>query len=104
MERLEQEDKHWKFSMADLNERSFWNEYQAAFEDMLRNTSTRWAPWWVIPADHKWVTRTLVAGITTEAIRNLRLRRPTVTTEQRRLLTRAKRQLGSGKVTTAHGH
>ena len=97
MERLEQEDKHWKFSMADLNERSFWNEYQAAFEDMLRNTSTRWAPWWVIPADHKWVTRTLVAGITTEAIRNLRLRRPTVTTEQRRLLTRAKRQLGSGK-------
>jgi PPK2 family polyphosphate:nucleotide phosphotransferase len=97
MERLEKEDKHWKFSFADLNERSFWNDYQETFEDMLQNTSTRWAPWWVIPADHKWVTRALVAGITTEAIRRLGLQYPRVTAEQRRLLARAKRQLASAK-------
>jgi PPK2 family polyphosphate:nucleotide phosphotransferase len=96
-ERLENEDKHWKFSFADLKERSFWDDYQAAFEDMLERTSTKWAPWWVIPADHKFVTRALVAGITTESIRRLRLRRPAVTAEQRRLLARAKRQLASGK-------
>ena len=60
---------------------------------MLRHTSTKWAPWWVIPADHKWVTRALVAGITTESIRRLGLKRPAVTTEQQRLLARARRQL-----------
>jgi PPK2 family polyphosphate:nucleotide phosphotransferase len=97
MERLDKEEKHWKFSFADLKERSFWDAYQAAFEDMLRNTSTDWAPWWVIPADHKWVTRALVAGITTESIRRLGLKFPTVTAEQRRLLVRARRQLTSGK-------
>ena len=97
MERLDAEEKHWKFSFADLKERSFWDDYQEAFEDMLRNTSTPWAPWWVIPADHKWVTRALVAGIITESIRGLRLRFPSVTVEQKRLLARARRQLGSEK-------
>jgi PPK2 family polyphosphate:nucleotide phosphotransferase len=94
-ERLEREDKHWKFSFADLKERELWDDYQAAFADMLQNTSTRWAPWWVIPADHKFVTRAVVAGITTESIRRLRLERPAVTDDQRRLLARAKRQLAS---------
>ncbi len=93
MERLDNEEKHWKFSFADLKERGFWNDYQHAFQDMLRHTSTKWAPWWVIPADHKWVTRALVAGITTESIRRLGLKRPAVTTEQQRLLARARRQL-----------
>ena len=97
MERLEREDKHWKFSFADLKERSFWDDYQKAFEEALGHTSTSWAPWWVIPADHKWVSRTLVASITTEAIKGLRLKRPTVTAEQRRQLALAKQQLGSGK-------
>jgi PPK2 family polyphosphate:nucleotide phosphotransferase len=93
MERLDNEDKHWKFSFADLKERGFWNDYQDAFEDMLQQTSTKWAPWWVVPADNKWVTRALVAGITTESIRRLGLRRPAVTAEQKRLLARARRQL-----------
>jgi PPK2 family polyphosphate:nucleotide phosphotransferase len=97
MERLDAEEKHWKFSFADLKERSFWGDYQEAFEDMLRNTSTPWAPWWVVPADHKWVTRALVAGITTESIRGLRLKFPAVTAEQKRLLAKARRQLGSEK-------
>jgi PPK2 family polyphosphate:nucleotide phosphotransferase len=97
MERLDREDKHWKFSFADLKERSFWDDYQDAFEEMLQNTSTKWAPWWVIPADHKWVTRALVGGIITESIRQLRLKTPAVTAEQRRLLTKARRQLASEK-------
>ena len=95
-ERLDNEDKHWKFSFADLNERAFWDDYQRAFAEMLQHTSTKWAPWWVIPADHKFVTRALVAGITTESIRRLRLKRPSISAEQRRLLARAKRQLAAG--------
>ncbi len=92
--RLDDEDKHWKFSFADLKEREFWDDYQAAFADVLRSTSTKWAPWWVIPADHKFVTRALVAGITTESIRRLGLKRPAITAEQRRQLASARRQLG----------
>ena len=97
MERLEREDKQWKFSFADLKERGFWDDYQKAFEDALQHTSTRWAPWYVIPADHKWVTRALVGAIVADAIQGLRLKRPAVTAEQRRLLAQAKRQLTAGK-------
>ena len=95
--RLDDEDKHWKFSFGDLKERDIWADYQVAFADALRNTSTKWAPWWVIPADHKFVTRALVGGITTESIRHLGLKRPSVTAEQRRLLARARRHLAAGK-------
>jgi len=97
MDRLENEEKHWKFSLADMKERGFWNDYQAAFEDMIQNTSTDWAPWWVIPADNKWVTRALVAGITTESIQRLGLKYPEVTDEQMKLLARAKRELMASK-------
>jgi PPK2 family polyphosphate:nucleotide phosphotransferase len=97
MSRLDDEEKHWKFSMADLKERGFWDDYQLAFEDMLQHTSTEWAPWWVIPADHKWVTRSLVAGITTESIRRLKLKYPKISDEQKRLLMRARRQLAAEK-------
>ena len=93
--RLEDEDKHWKFSYADLKERGFWDDYQTAFGDMLRHTSTAWAPWWVIPADHKFVTRALVGGVTTQSIRRLGVKRPSITAEQRRLLARARRELGA---------
>jgi PPK2 family polyphosphate:nucleotide phosphotransferase len=97
MERLDDPAKHWKFSFADLNERGHWDEYQAAFTDMLEQTSTKWAPWWVIPADHKWVTRALVGAIVTEAITDLRLKKPQVSAEQQRLLARARRQLAGGQ-------
>ena len=95
--RLDDPDKHWKFSYADMKERAFWDDYQAAFTDVLQQTSTPWAPWWVIPADHKFVTRALVSGITTHAIRRLNLKWPVVSAEQKRLLARAKRELASGK-------
>jgi PPK2 family polyphosphate:nucleotide phosphotransferase len=95
VERLNDPAKHWKFSFADLEERGYWDDYQVAFEDMLQHTSTPWAPWWVIPADHKWVTRTLVAAIVTDAIKDLRLEMPTVSEDQQRLIARAKQQLSA---------
>ena len=95
IERLNDPAKHWKFSFADLEERGYWDDYQVAFEDMLQHTSTPWAPWWVIPADHKWVTRTLVAAIVTDAIKDLRLEMPTVSEDQQRLIARAKQQLSA---------
>jgi polyphosphate kinase 2 (PPK2 family) len=79
--------------MGDLRERAFWPDYQSAFEEMLSATSTRWAPWWVIPADHKWMARAVVSAILTHEIEGLGVRRPTVTAEQKRLLARARRQL-----------
>jgi polyphosphate kinase 2 (PPK2 family) len=62
-ERLEREDKHYKFSANDVRERRDWDAYQAAYEDALNATSTEWAPWYVIPSDHKWFRRLLVARI-----------------------------------------
>jgi PPK2 family polyphosphate:nucleotide phosphotransferase len=91
--RLNDPAKHWKFSFSDLEERGYWDDYQDAFEDMLQHTTTPWAPWWIIPADHKWVTRTLVAAIVTDAIKDLRLEMPVISDEQRRLIARAKQQL-----------
>ena len=93
-ERLENPEKHWKFSFADLKEREFWGEYQEAFTEMLRHTSTRWAPWWSIPADHKWMTRALVSAIVAESINRLGLETPKVSAEGRKLIARARRQLG----------
>ena len=97
MERLDVPEKNWKFSLADLEERRHWPEYQEAFESMLQHTSTPWAPWWVLPADHKWVTRTLVAGIITKSIDKLGVKFPDVTAEQRRRLNAARRELTKQK-------
>jgi PPK2 family polyphosphate:nucleotide phosphotransferase len=97
VERLENPEKHWKFSYGDLQERAKWDHYQDAFADMLQHTSTKWAPWWIIPADHKWVTRALVGGIVTESINRLRLKAPTVSAEQQRLIAKARLELGVDK-------
>jgi polyphosphate kinase 2 (PPK2 family) len=95
LERLGRAEKHWKFSAADLAEREFWDDYMAAYEDALRATSTRWAPWYVIPADSKWVTRAVVADIVTTAIRDLDLKYPVVTGEQEKLLDVARAKLAA---------
>ncbi len=92
-DRLEDPSKQWKFSMSDLEERRHWDEYRTAFEQMLRHTSTKWAPWWVIPADNKWVTRALVAKIITQAISDLGDRPPELSAEQTRRLAAARREL-----------
>lgn len=93
LDRLKTEEKLWKFSVADLSERQYWDEYSAAYEDMLHATSTDWAPWYVIPADHKWVARTLVADIISTTIQSLDLRYPRVSDEQRAALGDARKEL-----------
>jgi PPK2 family polyphosphate:nucleotide phosphotransferase len=93
LERLERPEKNWKFSPSDLAERGHWDDYMAAYEDALSATSTEHTPWYVVPADHKWVTRAVVADIVTTAIRGLDLKYPAVTPEQRKLLEEARTRL-----------
>jgi PPK2 family polyphosphate:nucleotide phosphotransferase len=96
LERLEDPEKHWKFSAADLAERAFWSDYVEAYEDALSATSTRQAPWFIIPADHKWVARLLVSDILTRTIEGLDLKFPELTKEQRIALAKARKLLASG--------
>ncbi|MGO9598703.1 MAG: polyphosphate kinase 2 family protein [Isosphaeraceae bacterium] len=93
IKRLEDPRKHWKFSAADLTERGFWDDYMKAYERAISATSTKWAPWYIIPADHKWVTRGLVARILVTAIDGLDLHYPEVSPEQEAVIEQAKRQL-----------
>lgn len=95
LERLENPDKYWKFSMSDLKERAFWDEYQAAYEQAVTATSTDHAPWYVIPADQKWVTRAVVADIITNTIRQLDLRYPELTAEDHQTFETARRELST---------
>ena len=96
-ERLSRPEKHWKFSAADLAERGYWDDYMAAYEDALAATSTEWAPWYVVPADYKWVTRAVVADVVTTAIRSLDLSYPQLSPEQERLLAAAREKLAAEK-------
>lgn len=93
LERLEREEKHWKFSAADLAERDFWDQYMEAYEDALEATSTDFAPWYIVPADRKWATRAVVADVLTTTIRSLDLHYPEVTAEQRKALAAARKTL-----------
>jgi PPK2 family polyphosphate:nucleotide phosphotransferase len=93
LKRLKDPHKHWKFSSADLVERGFWDDYMKAFEEAISATSTKWAPWYIIPADHKWVSRALVARIVTQALESLDLRYPEVTDAQRATIEEARKQL-----------
>jgi PPK2 family polyphosphate:nucleotide phosphotransferase len=93
LKRLEKPEKHWKFNPADLAERQYWDDYMAAFEDALSATSTKWAPWYIIPADHKWVTRAMVALIIADCIRSLDLSYPEVTPEMMQQIEEGKKQL-----------
>ena len=91
--RLDDPKKNWKFSAADVAEREHWDEYMDAYEDALTATSTSWAPWYVIPADRKYLMRTLVAGVLVETIRSLKLDFPKVGPEQRAANEAARRLL-----------
>src|SRR5208282_5384176 len=73
LERLETPEKNWKFSAADMAERGFWDDYQEAYEDMIRHTATKHAPWFVVPADNKWFTRIVVAAAVIDALVGLNL-------------------------------
>ena len=86
LSRLEEPEKNWKFSLTDLQERQRWNSYMRAYEDMIRHTATDCAPWYVVPADHKWFTRLVVAEVIVEALESLELSYPKVEPAQRREL------------------
>jgi PPK2 family polyphosphate:nucleotide phosphotransferase len=93
LERLEMPEKNWKFSMADVKERGFWKDYQLAYEDMIQNTATKQAPWYVIPADNKWFTRLAVASAIIEALHGLDLQFPEVDAEKKRELENVRKAL-----------
>src|ERR1700742_2450432 len=78
LDRLDEPGKNWKFSMADVAERRLWPRYQAAYQDMIRHTSTKEAPWFVVPADHKWVARLVIGSVIVSALDSLSLRFPRV--------------------------
>ncbi len=75
-ERIDDPTKHWKLSESDLHERAFWNDYQAAYAEMLRRTSTPWAPWYLVPADHKWYSHLVVSRVLVDALTSMDLRYP----------------------------
>ncbi|HTM54584.1 MAG TPA: polyphosphate kinase 2 family protein, partial [Pirellulales bacterium] len=95
--RLEAEDKNWKYSEADVKERAFWDDYQAAYEDMLNNTSTERAPWHVVPADHKWFTRVVVADAVVNKLEEMDPRYPKVDEQRKEELAAARKLLESEK-------
>lgn len=93
MERLERREKNWKFSAADLTERERWNDYMDAYEDAINATSTKWAPWHIIPADDKWAARAAVAHIITSTLQDLDLQYPELSEEQLEMLAEARKKL-----------
>ncbi|MGB6121946.1 MAG: polyphosphate kinase 2 family protein [Bacteroidota bacterium] len=97
LERLENPNKHWKFSEADIAERGFWKDYMKAYEEALSATSTQWAPWYVVPADRKWVSRAVVAEIVTATIASLNLSYPTVSKARKVSLGKAQKSLEAEK-------
>lgn len=93
LERLENPSKNWKFSAHDLNERQYWDDYQRAYEDALSATSTKWAPWYVIPTDDKSTARMLASSILTRAIDGLDLEYPKVSREEKLALDESHKRL-----------
>ncbi len=93
LQRIALPDKNWKFSATDAQERRYWKSYMKAYEDLFNHTSSKWAPWYIIPADHKWFTRVAIADIIISRLKALKLSYPTVTKERRRDLLKVKRML-----------
>lgn len=93
LSRLDKPDKHWKFSAADVRERRYWNDYMRAYEEAIRATATRAAPWFVVPADNKWFTRLVVAAVIVEALEQLDPAYPKVTPEQLKEIAAARKEL-----------
>jgi PPK2 family polyphosphate:nucleotide phosphotransferase len=93
LERLDEPEKHWKFSAGDVRERERWDDYMAAYEDAIRATATRDSPWFVVPADNKWFTRLVVAGAIVETLERMGLAYPVLSPEQRAELASAREAL-----------
>jgi PPK2 family polyphosphate:nucleotide phosphotransferase len=93
LDRLEQPEKNWKFSLDDVRERQTWGSYLRAYENMIWNTATDYAPWYVVPADHKWFTRLVVAEVIVDALESLELSYPKVSSAKRKELAAARTAL-----------
>jgi PPK2 family polyphosphate:nucleotide phosphotransferase len=93
LERLDKPEKNWKFSSRDLAERKLWRDYHAAYEDMIQHTATAHSPWYVVPADHKWFTRLIVAAAIVNALSKLDLKRPPLDPAERRALDAGRSEL-----------
>jgi len=91
--RLNDQEKEWKFSLTDLSERSKWDDYMDAYQEMLNKTNTEWAPWYIIPADKKWVAHALISEIILTRIEKLNLNYPVLSKTQREELEKAKAEL-----------
>jgi PPK2 family polyphosphate:nucleotide phosphotransferase len=97
LDRIDEPAKRWKFSMSDIADRKLWPKYMAAYEDLIRQTSTPEAPWFVVPADHKWFTRLVVAGAMVGAMDRLKLEFPRVTGKALKELHKVRRALKAEK-------
>jgi PPK2 family polyphosphate:nucleotide phosphotransferase len=97
LERIDHPEKNWKFSLFDIKEREHWDDYMEAYENMLNATSTKWAPWHVIPADKKWFTRAAVADIIVRKLKSLNLQYPEVSNVHKQDLVKAGKQLKTEK-------
>ena len=93
MERLDNPEKHWKFSSADVHERKYWSDYMHAFQEAIRATASEHAPWYVVPADNKWFTRLVVAAAIVEVVEKLDLAYPKVGAEKMKELAAARAEL-----------
>jgi len=90
LERLTEPEKNWKFSLQDVKEREHWDAYMQAYEDMIRSTSTEASPWYVVPADHKWFTRVVVAEVIADTLESLNLTYPKVDAEKKKEIETAR--------------
>ena len=97
MERLDKPEKNWKFSASDVRERRYWDDYMHAYEEAIRATACKSAPWFVVPADNKWFSRLVVAAAIIEAVEKLDLKHPKVTAEQKKDLAAAREELMAQK-------
>jgi len=97
LERADTPEKNWKFSGSDMAERGFWDQYQNAYEDMIRNTATKHSPWYVVPADNKWFSRVIVASAIIDTLASLDLAYPNVDNEKLKAIADAKQALLKSK-------
>jgi len=93
LERLDTPDKNWKFSADDVKEREFWDAYQNAYQDVIRHTAKAYAPWYVVPADNKWFTRLVVSHVVVDALKEMNLKYPKLSSAQKAELAAARKQL-----------
>lgn len=93
LKRIEKPEKNWKFSSADLRERAYWDAYQEAYEVAISRTSTEYAPWYIVPADHKWFTRAVIGNVLVDTLQKMNLRFPGVADTEKARMLKAKKKL-----------